>query len=657
MRSVLILTGRPELARRVENALPEGVLAIPTSRENLRKTLRTVPVDLVIAEISGPKDLDLLELCRSLQTSCILLGIRPEEEFWEPDHRLFTLCDFVLKEPLSRLELSGTVKRALEKRRLIQRLQVLENASVTLHTAPTSLSQDLLATSHTLKEFARFLSTGFDLSRLTELFLETISRLVSPGKMVLLLQDLSSLTYRVHAHRGLSGPHIDRLELKEGQGLPLWLSTEGRILYHEEASSDPLSLEACRDMEMLQSIVVVPLIARGHLVGILGLGRRVTGAPYTREELETLFTLGGHVAMAIQDIQLHRQMEYQKAYIEQILSGMSSGVINIDRGEKVTFFNRRAGEILGKDASETLGKDLRHLPSPLGDMLFEALRGGKTYRKHTVELLPDRKPIEVSTYALRDGEEIIGSVMLFDDISDRVRLEEERIRSERLDLLHRVVGWIAHEVKNPLVSIQTFVELLPERYEDPEFREQFQAVMGQEVQRLNGLVEKLVALTEGGPYEFHTGDIRPILEEVVKDIRERTKGNLNLSFKGDLPPVRHDPVQLSKAFRYILDYILGEVPSGSPVSVSVGPEPGPNVVIHISSPSLNMSSEQTDKLLDPFQKGSLLDLGLCASRKIVEDHRGAVSVEPRAKGIRFTVRLPASPKEDGYGEASDTYSR
>ncbi|HID10744.1 MAG TPA: GAF domain-containing protein [Candidatus Latescibacteria bacterium] len=654
MWSVLILTGHPELARRIEDVLPEGVLAIPISREDLQETLWTVPADLVIAEVSGPKDLDLLELCRSLQASCVLLGIRPEEELWEPDHRLFTLCDFVLKEPLSRLELSGAVERALEKRRLLQKLQALETVSA--RAAPTSLPQDLLATSHMLKEFARFLSTGFDLSRLTELFLEAVSRLVSPGKMVLLLQDLSSPTYRVHAHRGLSGPHIDRLELRGGQGLPLWFSTEGRILYHEETSSDPLSLEARRDMEMLQSIIVVPLIARGHLVGILGLGRRVTGAPYTQEELETLFTLGGHVAMAIQDIQLHRQMEYQKAYIEQILSGMSSGVVNIDRRERVTFFNRRAGEILGKDVSEMLGEDLRHLPSPLGDMLFETLQGGKTYWKHTVKLLPDRKPLEVSTYPLRNGDEIIGSVMLFDDISDRVRLEEERIRSERLDLLHRVVGWIAHEVKNPLVSIQTFVELLPERYEDPEFREQFQAVMGQEVQRLNGLVEKLVALTEGRPYEFRTGDIRPVLEGVVKDIKEQNKGNLNLSFKGDLPPVRHDPVQLSKAFRYILDHILSEVPPGSPVSVSAGLGTGPNVVIYISSPSLNMSSEQADKLLDPFQKGSLLDLGLCASRKIVEDHRGAVSVEPRAKGIRFTVRLPVSPKEDGDGKAEGTRS-
>jgi len=645
VRSALILTENPELARKVKDALPDGLLSFTVARGELERTLRTVPVDIVIMEVSGPKDLELLELCRSVAQSCTMLGIRPEEEFWEPDYKLFKLCDFVLKEPLSRSEISGAVEKALEKRRLLQQVQVLDLLRGS-HPQSSPL-RDLSAVSYIMKGFSRFLGTGFDLARLTEIFLDEVWQLLSPGKIVLLLKDFSSPVYRVHSYKGIPGPHIERIELKEGEGLPLWLSLEGRILHHDEASSDLLSLEARRDMELLQSIVVVPLIAKGRLVGILGLGRRVTGPPYSREELETLFTLGGHVAAAIQDIQLHRQIEYQKAYIERILSGMSSGVVNIDRREIVTFFNRRAGEILGKEASEILGKDLRHLPSPLGDILYETLREGRSYWKRTVELLPERRPLEVSTYPLRDGEEIVGSVMLLDDISDRVKLEEERIRSERLDLLHRVVGWIAHEVKNPLVSVQTFVELLPERYDDPEFREKFQEVVTREVSRLDGLVEKLVALTEGVSYEFRRGDITPVLEGLVRELRGKTNHSIELSLK-QLPPVRHDPAQLSKAFRYILDYVLAEVPPGSPVSVSVSS--GEDVVVHISSPSLKLSPEQAVKLFDPFQKGALLDLGLCASRKILEDHGGSISVETRAKKVRFTIKLP---KEEGDGETSD----
>ncbi|HIE04552.1 MAG TPA: PAS domain-containing protein [Candidatus Latescibacteria bacterium] len=649
MRSAVILAEDMELAKKVEKAIPDGLLSIIVARGELERTLRTVPVDIVIMEVSGPRDLELLELCRSMASSCIMLGIRPREEFWEPDYKLFKLCDFVLKEPLSMSEISGVVEKALEKRRLVQQVQVLD-----LLQGPhpqNSPLRDLSTISYIMKEFSRFLSTGFDLARLTEIFLDEVWQLLSPGKIILLLKDLSSPIYRLHSYRGISGPHIEKIELKEGEGLPLWLSLEGRILHHDEVSSDPLSLEARRDMELLQSIVVVPLIAKGSLVGILGLGRRVTGPLYTREELETLFTLGGHVAAAIQDIQLHRQIEYQKAYIERILSGMSSGVVNIDRREVVTFFNRRAGEILGKEASEILGKDLRHLPSPLGDMLYETLQGGRSYRKRTVELLPERKPLEVSTYPLKDGEEIVGSVMLLDDVSDRVKLEEERIRSERLDLLHRVVGWIAHEVKNPLVSVQTFVELLPERYDDPEFREKFQDVMTREVRRLNDLVEKLVALTEGVSYKFCRGDITPVLEGLVKELKEKTDHKIDLSLKGLPPVVRHDPAQLSKVFRYILDYVLAEVPAGSPVSISVSS--GEEVVVHISSPFLKLFPEQAVKLFDPFQKGALLDLGLCASRKILEDHGGSISVETRLKGVRFIVKLPASPEEDSDGETSN----
>ena len=86
--------------------------------------------------------------------------------------------------------------------------------------------------------------------------------------------------------------------------------------------------------------------------------------------------------------------------------------------------------------------------------------------------------------------------MLLDDAAPRHKLHRERQTSQTLDLLNRVLLRLTDEIKNPLVSIYTFLELLPQRYEDPEFRETFLAVVGKDTQRLISLVDKLITLAD-----------------------------------------------------------------------------------------------------------------------------------------------------------------
>ena len=111
-------------------------------------------------------------------------------------------------------------------------------------------------------------------------------------------------------------------------------------------------------------------------------------------------------------------MHYQKTYSQKILAHMSNGVVTIDKKEKIIIFNYRAEEILGRRASEMLGKDLRYLPSPLGDLLYEAMKTGATHQKREISLFQGKLPLEISTYPLVDEQQNpMGSVILFEDIS------------------------------------------------------------------------------------------------------------------------------------------------------------------------------------------------------------------------------------------------
>src|SRR5207253_973780 len=132
-----------------------------------------------------------------------------------------------------------------------------------------------------------------------------------------------------------------------------------------------------RVLKLLQSVLAVPLLAHGELVAILVVGQPVVGSTYGRRETETLFDLATHLATAIRDIALHNQLQREKEFSERILEHMSSGVITIGRDQRVGTMNRRAAEILGLAAPVVVGEDLRVLPSPLGDMLYDTLRSGR----------------------------------------------------------------------------------------------------------------------------------------------------------------------------------------------------------------------------------------------------------------------------------------
>jgi PAS domain-containing protein len=290
-------------------------------------------------------------------------------------------------------------------------------------------------------------------------------------------------------------------------------------------SGDYLSAEALQELLMLQAEVSIPLIAHGELLGALNLGPKVTGAPFFAAELEILYILCGNVALALRDIDLHHQVINQKAYFENILQRMNSGVVAINCENRIITFNSRASALLQISREETMGKDLRLLPSPLGDFLYDTLTTGKEISKGGVYTGKGaHSPGNKHFPAALIPRGVLGSVMIFDDISERKQLEVERRQSDQLDVLNKFVSQLAHEIKNPMVAIQTFSELLREKYDDSSFREYFTYTVRQEVKRLNELVEQLIAFSSPLSYKYTVADIHEILDLGLLLLQEQGLG-------------------------------------------------------------------------------------------------------------------------------------
>jgi PAS domain S-box-containing protein len=161
-----------------------------------------------------------------------------------------------------------------------------------------------------------------------------------------------------------------------------------------------------------------------------------------------------------------------KNHNDNILKYMNSGVIAIDGARIINTCNDKAREILRLEQEEVVSKNIDLLPSALRQMLADTLAGKTRYSNHEVQILSSSGSITylgASTSLIRDQKgAVIGALLVVNDLTEIRLLEGEMWRADKLASLGTLAAGMAHEIKNPLVSIKTFAQLLPTRYEDKE---------------------------------------------------------------------------------------------------------------------------------------------------------------------------------------------
>ena len=675
MRTLLLVSSNEALRTRLSHGLGDRSVFFAASDEEALKTLRVTQVEAVVKDAVPPlREVPrflgrVRQLCPGIIAICVLGqgDNSPDEE------AAAEAADFVLLQPFTPRHFQDVLRQAEEKRRLLDEVAAFR-ASRRVEAGPEGAAGPILgleASSHALtqvaKEFAKALAAGFDLPRVLGLFLDAVAEMVRPSRSAILLADQHGRQYRVGAFQGLA-PHLaEALTLPADDGLALWLVAQGRLLQLDEMQGRPADLSAreiAREMGVLQAVVAIPLISHGELVAILTLGQRVTGGAYSRGETEILFSLGTHLATAIRDIRVHHLLQYQKEFNERILARMSSGVITIAQDETVVIMNRRAEEILGMSATDVLHKDLRALPSPLGDLLFETLTRSRSVTRSEVQLALRNLPLEVSAYpVMGDGTTPLGAVLVFEDLTAQRQLAMEKRGAEQLQLLTRVVARIADEIKNPLVSINAFMELIGERFDDPSFRHQFSSVVGRDVRRLVQIFDKLAALVNEGDYKRDTVDLRAMMEECLEEMGahalpagngeahlltfadESTQKHVTATLSHEGPPflVTGDRSMLKKAIAYLVWYLLRKTPGPeAKIAVSISrPSGDDRMRLTVASRTAEVRPEELRGIFDPIHvvQENLIDVGPCVSQRIVEAQGGRLEAKHTKSEVSFTAIL------------------
>jgi PAS domain S-box-containing protein len=647
VNTVLVLTADETLRTRVARSLSAFSIFEARNDGEALRTLRVVDIDLILRESVGPAGAlaTFVTAVRDIAPHALVVAVRASGD--EEDS-----ADFTVSDGFTTRELEAVLRHALDRQRLVRELAVLRAATPPVATAAPVSSEpwDGVAVARLLRGFTGVLAAGVDVPRALGMFLDSIGELVRPTRMALLRPDALGQEFRIVVHRGMAPQLVQGIRLSSNEGLIRWLAVQGRPAVGPEMG-DP---EILRELKLLQAVVALPLLAHGELVAVLALGQPVFGATYGRHEMQTLFDLAAHLATVLRDITLHHQLAREKEFSERILSHMSSGVVTIGRDQRVGTLNRRAEEILDLSATAVVGQDLRVLPSPLGDMLYETLASGRPAARSEIQLALRRLWLEVSTYAVRDEDgQPLGAVLVFEDLTARKELAAQRREADQFQLLTRVVARIADEIKNPLVSINTFIELIGERYDDPDFRRHFSMVVRRDVRRLVEVFEKLAGLVTEGELNFAIVDAREVVGQLVDAIDladEAAIRHVQLDVVPEAAPqlVKVDAAQLRKALSYLVRYLTYNSPTElAKVSMSVGPheddEGAADVRILIGSRTAAVPPDKLHRLFDPVQmvQESLIDVGPAVSQRLVEALGGRLKMRQTRHELAFLVTLPA----------------
>ncbi|HEU4367395.1 MAG TPA: ATP-binding protein [Methylomirabilota bacterium] len=434
-------------------------------------------------------------------------------------------------------------------------------------------------------------------------------------------------------------------------------AAQGPLLADEVAREPGVAAGALYDrLLQVNWSLLLPVVSDDSLLAVIAVGPKLSGDAFYQQDLDLLMTLANQAGVAIKNAQLYTAVVVANEYLENIAATMESGVIAVDAGGCVAMVNRAAERLTGLTEAAK-GGSASVLPACLGEPLLAAVADGQARTLPEVELptaVPGAegsasRPVICTVSPVRDpAGAVLGAVAVFSDLTPLKELEVERRRAERLAYFQALASGIAHEIKNPLVAIKTFAQLLPRRQSDERFLEEFGRITSRETDRIERLADRLRTLSRpsGGPR--HPLDVRGPVGDAVELVRptlQEENQTLTAVLGADPCIVLGNGAELEQLFLNLMLNAHEATPSGGGVTVEVtGTDT--HVIVAVSDSGPGIPPELLERVFEPFftTKARGSGLGLAISAGIAQAHGARLRAGNRPTGgAIFTVEFPVVP--------------
>ena len=516
----------------------------------------------------------------------------------------------------------------------------------------------------TLIEFGRELSSETDLNALLSSVVDRLARTLAVDRIAIFLRaEEDSEQFVLSKSIGMNP--TSRLDLTFLSAVRP--GAAGHMFFentHQVPRETPGSQEAIARLDLNYYI---PCRAQQKTVAVLGLGKTKKGDYLSSEDVELLETLGGYLGIAIQNGRLYASLqqkvaEYErlKDFNENIVESINVGVMALDMEDRIESWNAQMEVMYALPRWQALTQPLRSIfPAEFVEEFYRVRQNAginNLYKFRLSTPAGETRTVNVAIAPLVTRKfQVIGRLVIMDDITERVELESQLSQADKLSSIGLLAAGVAHEVNTPLAVISSYTQMLAKQLQgDPQKSGLLEKITRQTF-RASEIVNNLLNFSRTSGTEFANVDINKVITDTLALLEHQfkvSKIKVESDLTPNLSPIQGNPGRLQQVFLNLFLNAKDAMAGGGKLTVATAN--GEVISVRVSDTGSGIAPEHIQRIYDPFfttktapKEGQTrgTGLGLSVTYGIIQEHAGKIRVEsdPGA-GTTFALDFPLSRK-------------
>ncbi len=489
-----------------------------------------------------------------------------------------------------------------------------------------------------LRWLSRAAASSEDPSRLGRRLVESAVDIFGAVRCAVLLEGEEGV--RVVASEGMAPDTVDGLCLHYAGGIMRHFDQQASLIDMDRAM---VSADAAKEMQILNARLAAPLLRNGRVFGAIVLGEKASGASYGPEERELLSLMARSVSVTFERVGARMPGVANESRFGEVFARLPMGAVSVLPDRTVGLMNPAAERVLALRAADVRGRSVQKLGSGFADVALRVLEDGegRLGRRIADPGMGGHLMVDAVSF----GEE--GVLVTFAPVEEEPAATAEIAYSPFWEYLS---SRVAQEIKNPMVAINTFAQLLPRKYDSEDFRDAFSEVVQKEVVRINTVVETLFEFARNPKLSIQRASVNETLSGILKNFEDelgRRSIRLEMEFDPGAGEADLDPVYFTQAIHNVVQNSIDALPDGGTISVSTQ-RAGTATEIRIADSGPGVAEEDRDKVFLPFfstrERG--MGLGLTTADRILKQHAGDLKLVAGDGGeTYFSMRMPSMEQD------------